>query len=489
MRFRNKFTGWSLLIFIGLVLCLDSCHRETAKPSEPTRKKNNILIVTMDTLRADHLSCYGYPRSTSPTLDRLAQQGVLLRNVICAAPFTNPSHAALFTGLYPWENGCRSNYIPLDNSMETLAEVFRKKGYHTGAFVSGSPLVAQVCGLNQGFETYDDEMTEPVYRQRRMLVAQEKAERTSKKKTGNHAVSVPYSRRTGDKTVASALTWLEQQQAPWFLWVHLYDIHGPYRPMRPLGKLFEEDTWDPGPVSLTGVWIPDYQRQPGAKLNTYINHYDAAIYTADHYFNMLIRKLSADGFLKNTCIAVLADHGESLGENNYGFDHGKYLYQCALQIPVILRLPGAMNRMWLNSEFFSETDLFSLLQKCASGQDAGLLKRRKAGNQETHNHSNAWRYAETKPVHPLEPTHRLYAATNGIFKYIYASQTDKSEYYDLETDPGEHRNIALQHPERIQNLRKEIEDAILNRPQKKIIRSVIPKKERQALKSLGYIEN
>src|SRR6266446_4987418 len=171
------------------------------------RQKPHVLLITLDTTRADRLGCYGYGPAKTPALDALAQAGVLCEHAYTVAPLTLPAHASLFTGLYPAENGVRTNGRGrLDEAIPTLAEVLRRQGYDTGAFVASFVLDSKF-GLDRGFKTYDDDFAgeEP-------------------------ASDALHRQRHGEAVVDAALAWLnEKRSGPFFCWVHLYDPHFPYR--------------------------------------------------------------------------------------------------------------------------------------------------------------------------------------------------------------------------------------------------------------------
>jgi len=456
-------------------------------------KSDNLLIVTIDTLRADHLSCYGYPRPTSPMLDRLARSGITGNSMICTAPYTNPSHASLFTGLYPWQHGCRSNYSKLEQSVPTLAKLLKKKGYHTAAFVSGSPLSASVCGLDIGFDVYDDRMNRPVFKQTKMLIAESHASGTDNPqntKPDTKAVLVQYARRDGCDTIQAAKRWLDTANAPWFLWIHLYDVHGPYQPPFPVSLVFTDDIWNPKPIDLDKVWIPEYQRRQNATLKEYISDYDSTIYHTDNIVEDLVVCLNNARLFKSTLTCILSDHGESLGEHQYGFDHGKYLYQPCLHIPFIMCLPDRIPGNHIQTGLLSEIDILPTIWKLMFKTDIKeQLSIPGDSNAFMQNSFLKVRYAETKPNHPNEPTHRLFGVMNEKWKYVYCTDPEKAETYNLETNPEETKPERSAESNRISTdmrslIKREISvenSTITTVPQ-------ISELQKDQLKNLGYIE-
>ena len=266
------------------------------------------MLISLDTTRSDHLHCYGYPLPTSPTLDRLASEGILFENAITQAVNTGPSHATIFTGLLPMGHGVRFNGVPLSVEFETLATLLAKAGYRNAAFVSGYTLFASQCGLQRGFEVYDDQFTGE-------------------------------SRRAGE-TVDRALAWLKSlsSEKPYFLFLHLFDPHGKYDPPNGYAEKFRTGKYDLIP---NADLIPDYQRLelPGGGISRdpldYISRYDGEIAYAD---SQIARLLSQVG--EKTVVILTSDHGETLVESDYYFSHGARLSEDALRVPLIVRAPG-----------------------------------------------------------------------------------------------------------------------------------------------------
>ena len=301
---RSKNLRWStqLLAVLAIAWSCIGCAPE----------KKDLVIVTLDTVRPDHLGVYGYDRPTSPNLDNLADGSVVFDNAMSHSITTGPAHTTLFTGQYPHSHGVRRNGETISTELETLGTLLRAQGYVTGAFVSGFPLTDSMSGLARSFDKYDDEL-----------------------KT---------LRRNGAVTVENALAWYEEQQTdPRLLWVHLYDAHGPYEPPERVVKKFESDR--------RGPWaprIPQYQRKLHPKnggiitdVQVYVNHYDAGIRYLDRHLGRLLDEID----LKRTVVLVVSDHGETLGERlEYPFDHGSRLFEEQTRIAAILRAPGLAAR-------------------------------------------------------------------------------------------------------------------------------------------------
>ncbi|MBV8199668.1 MAG: sulfatase, partial [Acidobacteria bacterium] len=260
-----------------------------ARPGDepPHGRGANLLLVTLDTVRADHLGCYGYAGAETPALDRLAAAGVRFAHASSPVPLTLPSHTTLLTGLLPPHHGARNNGVRgLSAETPTLATLLAGAGYRTAAFVAAFVLDHRF-GLARGFQIYDDEIERPA-----------------------NASWLLEAERPGGQVVDRALAWLERDDPrPFFLWVHLYDAHAPYNPPSPYRERH-----------------PDHP-------------YDGAIAFADAQVGRLLAALGQRGLAASTVVAVVADHGESLGEHGE-LTHGLLLYEPALAVPLLLRAPG-----------------------------------------------------------------------------------------------------------------------------------------------------
>jgi choline-sulfatase len=262
---------------------MDGCSRESA-PRQP-----NLVLVTLDTVRADHLGCYGDREAVTPWLDRLAGEGLRFANASSAVPLTLPSHTSLLTGLLPPHHGLRNNGVgALRPGTATLATLLAGAGYRTAAFV-GAFVLDHRFGLKAGFEVYDDEI-----------------ERDPK------AGPVLEAERPGREVVDRALAWLAKDDTrPFFLWVHLYDAHSPYTP--------------------PPAWAA---RHPGRP-------YDGEVSTVDEQVGRILAELHRRGLDGRTAVAVAADHGEGLGEHGE-LTHGLLLYEPTLHVPLLLRAPWGL---------------------------------------------------------------------------------------------------------------------------------------------------
>ncbi len=369
-----------------------------------------MLLVTLDTTRADHLGAYGYGPARTPALDRLAGEGVLFERAMAAAPTTLPSHVSLMSGRNPMAHGVRNNGVPVGADVPTLAASFRAAGYRTAAFVSAFVLDERF-GLGRGFDTYDDELDPPVGRTSEAL------------------------ERRGDRTAAAAAAWLAAPQAgagapattapgataaPFFVWVHLYDPHDPYEaPSTPAG----------------GVASP----------------YDGEITFADAAVGTLLDALGHQGLAANTIVAVIGDHGESLGEHGEE-THGMFVYESALRVPALLAWPGRLPAGRRVTPLVRAIDLGPTLLDLAGrppleGATGASLVPLVRGAGE----APATAYAETYFPQLFMNWAPLRSLRDGQWKFIEAPAL---ELYDLAADPGETTNLAARDPERTGRMRR-----------------------------------
>ena len=272
------------LLALGLAAGLVACQRAPAAP----KAARHVVIVTIDTLRADRLGCYGARDVATPRLDRIAAQGALAVEASAHVPLTRPSHVSLFTGLLPSEHGIRDNVSPaVVPQVPLLAELFRKNGFATGAFVSSVVLESQ-SGLDRGFDVYADRF----------------------EGASGDAQFLNTVQKKGEDTIAEAVAWLARAGGRRvFLWLHLYEPHDPYEPPEPYASRYAGRPYD-GEVAWTDELVGRFE--------------DA---------------LGSLGLRDDTALVVTSDHGEGLGEHDEAL-HGFFVYQTTLRVPFLVRAPG-----------------------------------------------------------------------------------------------------------------------------------------------------
>ncbi len=425
----------ALLVFL-LVTCalLSGC-------ADRRDKKPNVLLITVDTLRADHLGSYGHGLAKTPTMDRLAAEGTRFANAISSAPITLPSHASMMTGLYPPAHGVRDNgAYALGADAKTLAERLKDLGYETHAWVSAVVLHRRYM-LNQGFDTYDDDLwaeADP-----KMFMIRE---------------------RQAHKTIDKVLQWFTGRSAassspkqPFFAWVHLFDPHQPYR-------------------------------APAWAAQRTISPYDAEIAFVDRQLTRLFDALRDAGELENTLVILTADHGESLGEHEEK-THAIFIYDATLHVPLIMRLPGVIPARKVYDGPVRHVDLvptvLDVLQQPWEGLTQGTslipLIGRWWGTTSLPQYSESLLAEVGFGMAPLQGI-RL----DG-YKYIRAP---RPELYDLASDPQELTNLYPSKDNRHIDLERALDGVLKESAQFAVASTDNPmtKETLDALQSLGYLQ-
>lgn len=321
-----------LLAALGLWWSLEAPPRV-----EPTGGQPNVLFVTLDTTRADRFG--SYPIDTS-AFDRVASEGARFDLAIAQIPVTGPSHASMLSGRPPWENNMLLNGEPVRPDIPWLPAVLVEEGYRTGAFVSAWVLMRNL-GFSRDFHVFDDDFGvvkgfDAILPGRLIAMVQRRLQ-------GNAYLL----ERRGDHTVDDALRWLRsQEEGPWFAWVHLFDAHGPYEPPPPFDNRYYRgtDPRDPANRSMDSIdHLPPYLReslQGITDVDYVLAQYDGEVAYADAQLGRLLDYLDDAGLSERTMVVVAGDHGEGLGEEGEWFDHGDWLYEHDLHVPLAMRLPG-----------------------------------------------------------------------------------------------------------------------------------------------------
>lgn len=403
---------------------------DPAPPAEAPPLRPNVLLVTLDTLRADHLGCYGYFRDTSPRLDALAEESVLFER--CAVPMatTLPSHVSMLTSTWPLEHGVLANVahggkaFSISPGLEPLSAVLADAGYATAAFVSAKPL-RPTSGIDAGFEHFDDP-------------------------------GAP--ERPGGETVDRALAWLaERDGRPFFLWVHLFDPHSPFTPPEGFRGRFRAD-------ERLKLWLEEREvaavsRRPGGAVvptTPSVDDYDAEILYTDHQVGRLLDALTESGLDGETAVMVLSDHGEGLGQHGEP-GHGR-LWDEQVRALWLLRVPGLAPRR-VDAPVSTVDAVPTLLGRVripgverfleqASGLD--VLAEGFAGRPQLSQTSARLEQFGQPVVHAL---------TRGRWRY-HALGPDGEALYDLEADPHELEDVAAEHPDVVLELRAELEATV-----------------------------
>ncbi len=434
----RRFSPLLLLPLLLIVSCTDS--RKMERDAAP-----GIILISIDTLRADHLSAYGYEKIETPNIDALARDGVLFKKTYAHVPITLPSHASILTGTYPNFHGIRNNgEFRASGELNTAAEIFKSAGYDTAAFV-GSFIMDSRFGLDQGFDLYDDDM----------------------ENGKNVKSSFGIKERRAEDVVKSALGWLEKQAAssgaPFFMFVHLFDPHTKYDPPEPFLSKYAD------------------------------NPYDGEIAYTDSQVGVLLAGLKELGLYDNTVVVLTSDHGESLGEHGEK-SHIIFIYNSTIWVPLVIKAPGGRYAGTVVNGIVRHIDILpTMLEVAGIGervplemksdmQGMSLISFMSGNGQDVRlvSYAESWYpklyYGWSAPE----------SIRHNGYEYI---SLPVPEFYDLQKDPGELNNIyetrkdlAEKYALKLEEIKKLSEKGRISDARREMDRETLAK-----LKSLGYI--
>lgn len=451
----------------------------------PPAEQWNVLLVTLDTTRADRLGCYGYEAARTPNIDGLAKDGVLFERALSTAGITPMSHSSILTGLNNYEHGMRVFYSEevshkLKESVDTLPEILRARGYSTAACVSAYP-VSEAYGLNQGFQYFNT----GVNLAELDLTTQQKHE-----EFWHEGRNISTQRRS-DATVDDALGWLDKEarKGPWCLWMHLFDVHD-YSLVPPLDF-----------VRSFGIDAYPVDDVDGKSLEWRERMYDPEMSFQDQQLGRVFQWLKDQGQYENTIIVLTADHGQGLNDGwaRHGWAKHRLLYDWALHVPLIVKLPGVQAGLAIPDQVRT----IDILPTVLAALDVSAKKRIEGESllpliAGQHEAGPRLAYAEAlnmydkhAPVRGMPESARnenLYVVSDGDWKLIYHRERHEHELFDMRNDPGELRNLASQKPEVIERLKRFLDERDAFRLEKPGPEdSAEP--NAAALKGLGYGDN
>jgi len=412
--------------FIVALFLVTACHRKVSPLSTTHSSHPNVFIISIDTLRADHLPLYGYAAGQTPNIDALAHDGVVFRNAYSHCPLTLPSHASLLTGLLPADSGVRDNvgYV-LAPEKKSIASILKAEGYATGGAVSAYVLRPST-GLSQGFDFYDGEFGT---------------------KGGESLGEV---QRKGDLTTDIALKWLaEHRSAPAFLFLHLYEPHTPYEPPEPFKSRFA-------------------------------SAYDGEIATADAVVGRFVTELKRLGLYDDSILILLSDHGEGLMDHGEA-EHGVFLYREDLHVPLVLKLPRSEYRGASIASPVQLTDVVPTIIDVL-GMKSEPAMHGSSLRQFLTNGKAADREIFSETIYPRVHLgcSELRSLTGSRFHYIDAP---RPELFALTTDPDEKANILLENRRVYAEMKRDLTPFVVAPARA----GNVTEEEAASMRALGYI--
>jgi choline-sulfatase len=445
MRFRKYITVSFVVLALAALLIAGAAMWRYFSPR--THEIRNVLLISIDTCRADHLGCYGYPLDTTPNIDAIASEGIVFEHALSPLPFTLPAHCTMLTGTIPPYHGVIDNTdYKLNDGDVTLADLLREKGYLTAGFVSSFILDSQF-GLGQGFDFYDDDF-EPA----------------------NDTMDI--NQQSGGETTQDVIEWLgTHKDEKNFVFLHYYDPHFTYEPPEPFASKFRNV---PPPKHVTTRFE-----------QALFDGYAGEIAYTDHCIGQVVDKLRQLGLYDSTMIIITSDHGEMLGQHGEGF-HGYFIYQPAIRVPLIIKLP----QLSKHRRITSTVGLVDIVPTVCSvlGID---LSTPVQGQDLSPCFDSDWLPPSDRHLfcQSLEPTkynaNSLLGVVTDRYKYI---KTTRSELYDLVEDPYELNNIAVEQADRSQTMEERLRQILQETTRgKEGGKEHLDNQTRERLESLGYI--
>jgi len=445
---------------------------------ESSNDAMNIILISIDTLRADHLHCYAYDRETSPNIDLLAQDSVLFLNTFSDSPWTLPAHVSLFTSLFAINHGVNSLQNKLPSSLVTLADVLRQNGYSCSAFTGGGKVSAKF-GFSKGFDFYGESKV--------VFYQQNAAEQLFKKTT----------------------KWIDQNRdKPFFLFLHTYQVHGPYKPPSPYDQIFSTQKIDDKEKFLKEVLgrVGDkYRPINDEDREEIISLYDGEIRYMDEYLiKPLIKQLKESDLYDRTMIIFTSDHGEEFYDH-HGWEHSHSLYNELIKVPLIIKLPGSLYKGMRVDNIVRLIDVAPSILDVAGlkssqlGKDGQsllkIIKGKEKGDRTFISYLGPEGFRHTpEKISMNDAKYKL--ILNGRYTEKALSffkppppSLERLELYNLEQDPSEHNNLFNQRQNMTQKLLKELEKLLKKSYQAKAQeKSIIDEELEERLRALGYIK-
>ncbi len=438
--------GWGLAVAavaglagIGVFVVRPSFAATAVQATSPPPHAPNIVFITLDTVRADHLSAYGYRRATTPNLERFARTGVLFKNAIAPTSWTLASHASMFTGLLPQQHGA-DFAVPLSSSPWTLGEILRSKGYETAGFTANRGYMQRGWGIAQGFAWYADDSDS----------LRHNLERTT---LGTDLIQPLYQRfdefnyfdrENAEQLNQRVFRWLRSRpQEPFFLFINYFDAHDPYVTSAPynhrfgaVSNKFMRDLFGAMKVSKGSAKFSLKTR------NSLPAAYDNCIAYLDNQVGVFLHHLQQSSQLQNTIIIIVGDHGDEFGGHG-SYMHGHNLYRGVLHVPLIIAGPGVPKDVRI-SHIVGIRQLFSTILDLAGGGQTPFSRTSLARFWNPDFKPTPFDDAvvsELSPIADLTGQHAMISLTTPQWQYI-EHRSGRQQLYDWRTDPHEQDNLA-----------------------------------------------
>ena len=428
----------------------------------------NVLLITVDALRPDHLGCYGYERNTSPNIDKLAREGVMFTQAISQGSQTVPSIPSLMTSLYPSQHGIKSLQFDYVISHPVLAQILKENGYSTGCILAHE---LSHAGLGKGFDLVDMDFN-----------------------------------KKADLLTQKAVDWLRQNKnGNFFLWVHYLDPHGPYQPPSPYNRLYCDDEFykknrnipiasNTKDIYNSDGTIPLYVAENDiTEVDYYIAQYDGEISFTDEQIGILLKELEELGLDRKTIVILTADHGEGMGEHNIYFTHGGSLYDELLKVPLIIKYKKAFPAGKIINQQVSLIDILPTLlavlkiERKLNISGVNLMPLFSKGAD----FSTRVVISEDFDLTETDKGWVSRSLRTAKWKLICNSDNDMAEFelYNLEKDPHELLNVRITETEKLNFFKRELDNYTkqnLSKATKPI--GIIDKDIQEKLRSLGYLQ-
>jgi len=464
-RMVRRSVGWMALLLVAVMagmLGRQWYGRRQAGAGLPAARAGapNVLLLILDTVRAQSLSLYGNPRPTSPNLVELARTGTTFERALAPAPWTTPSHASMFTGRYPHELSVARSKVAgdgvaaLDDEYPTVAEALAARGYLTAAFVANFEYAGYEVGLDRGFAHFDDYPRSPLELVFSSALARATLNSWKVRKLLRYYDAA--SRRTAPDINGSFLRWLDRKESgrPFFAFLNYYEAHEPYLPPRPYeGKFGPIDVRKKSLIYPMGVHQALRSGKRGmnaAEIQGELDAYEESIAYLDDHLGRLFQELRRRDLMDNTLVIVTSDHGEQFGEHRL-FAHGNSLYWPSLHIPLVLRLPARVPAGVRVPAPVGARDLAAtILDLAGADNELGLPgesvarywnRRDSMPDDQPPVRSEVTSLPRAPKEYPISRGGDLTSLVTGRYHYI-RNGDGKEELYDLEADPAEERDLA-----------------------------------------------